>query len=195
MPDESQQLRWIELYQSALLELDHVKLAACLEVTTIAIQERLKELINEPGSSPERQAIRDAQQNLRVLSQEIESSFAHDCRNADSHSHPEMAGDYVACVDTKRRYVAVTDGVCRLLGYSRAELLRMSIDEITAPELRESVPEAFEKYVAQRGMEGVFVLLSKDGRSIAIQYQARVFPDGCMVARWQPLENHSEFVA
>jgi PAS domain S-box-containing protein len=190
---KSKLLPWVELYQSALLELDHAQLAKYLEAADIAIAERLQLLSTEPGASEERQAICDALQNMRVLRQEVESYAAKD-RTA-AHSHPEMSGDYVACVNAKRRYVAVTDGVCKLLGYSREELLRKSIDEITAPEIRESVPETFNQYVTQGGMEGTFALLSKDGRRIAIQYRARVFPDGCMVAQWEPLHSSSESAA
>jgi PAS domain S-box-containing protein len=186
---KSELLQWVQLYQSALLELDHVQLAKCIEAADIAIAERLRALSTEPGASEERRAISDALQNLRVLGQEIASSAKDRAR---SHSHPEMSGDYVACVDAKRRYVAVTDGVCKLLGYSREELLRKCIDEISAPEIRETVPETFNQYVTQGGMEGTFALLSKDGRRISIQYRARVFPDGCMVAQWEPLHSSRE---
>jgi PAS domain S-box-containing protein len=75
-----------------------------------------------------------------------------------------MSGDYVACVNTKRRYVAVTDGVCKLLGYSRQELLRKSIDEISAPEIRETVPETFNQYVTQ-GRHGGHIRTSLERRS------------------------------
>jgi PAS domain S-box-containing protein len=183
-------LQWIDFYQSALLEVDHAKLAGYLEAADIAIRERLQALTGEPAASQERQAIRDAQQNLRVLYEEIAAAARY--TRAESHSHPEMSGDYVACVDATRHYVAVTDGVCELLGYSRAELLRKSIDEVTAPEIRATVPETFDHYVAQGSMEGVFALVAKDGHRVAIQYQARVFPDGCMVARWHPLESFGE---
>jgi len=186
---KSKRLQWGELYQSALLELDHVQLAKYLEAADIAIAERLQSLSTDPGGSEERRAIYDALQNLRVLREEI-TSAAKD--RSESHSHAHMSGDCVACVDAKRRYVAVTDGVCKLLGYSREELLRKSIDEISAPELRATVPETFNQYVTQGGMEGTFALLSKDGRRVSIAYRARVFPDGCMVAQWEPLHSSSE---
>jgi PAS domain S-box-containing protein len=128
-----------------------------------------------------------------VLHQEIASSSKP--QQTESRTHPEMSGDLVALVDLSRRYVAVTDGVCKLLGYSRAELLRLSIDQITAPEVRETVPEAFQRYPSQGAMEGVFALLAKDGRRIAIRYQARVFPDGWMVAPWEPLQTSTQSAA
>ncbi len=193
MSEKTKQLQWVDFYQSALLEIDHTKLAGYLEAADTAIKERLQAISGESAASQERQAIRDAQQNLRVLYEEIAAAARY--TRPESHSHPEMSGDYVACVDGTRRYIAVTDGVCKLLGYSRAELLRKSIDEVTAPEIRATVPETFDHYVAQGSMEGVFALVARDGRRIAIQYQARVFPDGCMVARWHPLETSGESAA
>lgn len=183
MSDEAKPLPWQSLYRSALLELNHAKLAEYISAADSAIQERLR-VPREQVSPQERQAIRDAQQNLRVLRQEIVAAANN---KPITQVHPEMSGDYVVMVDSNRHYVAVTDGVCRLLGYSRCELLGKAIDEIAAPEIRDTVPEVFEQYVSQGGMDGNFALLSKDGRRVAIQYHARVFPDGALVARWQPL--------
>lgn len=42
-----------------------------------------------------------------------------------------------------RQYVAVTDGVCKLLGYSRNDLIGKTIDEITAPEIVNAVPTQY----------------------------------------------------
>ena len=95
-------------------------------------------------------------------------------------------------MDANRRYVEVTDGVCRLLGYSRQELLAKTIDDVAAPELRAQVPETFRQYITQGGMGGNYSLIAKDGRRIPIRYQAKVYPDGCRVARWQPLNLETE---
>jgi len=110
-----------------------------------------------------------------------------------SHAHPEIDGQYVVFVDADRRYVEVTDGVCQLLGYSREELLAKTIDEITAPELRAQVPETFRQYINRGGLEGRHSLLAKDGRRIPIRYESKVYPDGCRVARWQPLNQPQDY--
>lgn len=103
------------------------------------------------------------------------------------HVHTDFEGDYVAFVDEKRRYLDVTDGVCRLLGYSRAELIGMRIDDLTPPEAAHEVSPLFEQYLADKSLSGEFVLLDKHGNRVPIRYHSRVFPDGCMVARWEPL--------
>jgi PAS domain S-box-containing protein len=78
-----------------------------------------------------------------------------------------------------------------LLGYSREEMLTKKIDDITAPELRQPVPETFAKYVLQGHLNGEYTLLTKDGRHVPILHEALVFPDGCMTARWHPLKKPS----
>src|ERR1700676_509477 len=175
MKSDEQQASWVDLYHSALLEVDYQKLPERLKLADDAIQARLSTL---PASAniEELNAIKDARQNLRLLQEELQ---AHSSSTTDriSHSHSEIAGEYVVFVDANRRYVEVTDGVCRLLGYSREELLAKTIDDITAPDLRGQVPETFRQYITQGGMGGEFRLIAKDGRRIPIHYQSKVYPD------------------
>ena len=106
-----------------------------------------------------------------------------------SHSHLELEGSYVAFVDEQRRYLDVTDGVCELLGYSRSELLNMRIDDVTAPTLRSKAPPLFQQYLADGLQRGSYTLLHRNGDEIPITYIARAFPDGCLVARWEPKQS------
>jgi len=181
----AQHSQWMDLYHSTLLEVDYQKLPECLELTEEAIRTRLQTL-SVADNAEELRAINDARQNLRVIQRELQ---AHQSSNSGriTHSHTEIAGTYVVFVDTNRRYVEVTDGVCQLLGYSRQELLALTIDDVAAPELRSNVPETFQLYVAEGGLEGQYCLLAKDGKRIPIHYQSKVYPDGCMVARWEPI--------
>ncbi len=41
--------------------------------------------------------------------------------NVRSHSHPELQSEYVVFANSSRRYLDCSDGVCRLLGFSRPE--------------------------------------------------------------------------
>jgi PAS domain S-box-containing protein len=104
-------------------------------------------------------------------------------------SHPELDGKYIVFVDEHRRYVDVTDGVCELLGYSRSELLKMTVDDVTAPVMRSRTAPLFQQYLADGRLHGEYVLLHRDGSEIPITYTATVFPDGCMVASWKPQEH------
>jgi len=103
-----------------------------------------------------------------------------------SHCHPELDGKYIAFADEHRRFLDVTDGVCELLGYSRCELLTMTIDDVTAPVMRSETARLFQQYLADGRLQGEYVLLHRDGSEIPITYTATVFADGCMVASWKP---------
>lgn len=183
MIDPQSELDWMAHYRSAMLEVDLSALAQCILAAERAIEKRKQLISAQPGSQREMQAMSDALQNLRVLKKELTAPPVD-----QYHSHPELEGTYVAFVSRDRRYVGVTDGVCRLLGYTREELLTKKIDEVTAPELQPAVPATFEQYVQQGHLHGEYTLLAKDGRRIAILYEALVFPDGCMTARWHPLK-------
>ncbi|HEV2696899.1 MAG TPA: response regulator [Terriglobales bacterium] len=108
-----------------------------------------------------------------------------------SHSHPELEGEYIVFADEHRRYVDVTDSVCGLLGYSRPELLKMTIDDVTAPVMRSKTAPLFQQYLADGRLKGEYILLHRDGREIPIKYTATIFPDGCMAANWEPQEDQS----
>lgn len=112
-----------------------------------------------------------------------------------SHSHKELEGRYVAFVDERRFYLDVTDGVCELLGYSRSELLGMRIDDVTAPSIYSKTTQLFQQYLADGLQQGDYVLRHRDGKEIPIDYIARVFPDGCMVARWTPKQGKPKTLA
>jgi len=112
-----------------------------------------------------------------------------------SHSHVEFEGAYVAFVDEQRRYLAVTDGVCELLGYSRSELLQMRIDDVTAHTICSNTSTLFQQYLADGLQQGSYVLRNRDGKEIPISYIARMFPDGCLVARWEPKPPAAQSIA
>ena len=180
---------WVELYHAALLEVDYEKLPERVKLAEDAIAVRLQ-VLAASGRGDELHAIQDARLNRRVLQREME---AHRTSTTERirRLHPEIDGDYVVFVDANRRYVEVTDGVCRLLGYSREELLTKTIDDIAAPELRPQVSETFREYISQGELEGNYSLLDKDGSRIPIHYEAKVYPDGCYVARWKPLDQET----
>lgn len=102
-----------------------------------------------------------------------------------AHGHPEVSGKYVLYVDAERRYNCVSDGVCRLLGYDRADLLGMTIDQITYPETA-NVPRQFEAFRKFGHQQGKFILRHQDGSPVPISFKARVLADGCMVSVLTP---------
>lgn len=89
-------------------------------------------------------------------------------------------------VNEKRQYVAVNDSACRLLGYSREELLALRIDDLSFPSGAHVSP-MFEHYQNNGEMHGLFALRSKKGDIIKIRYDA-FEQNGRLIAHWTEYE-------
>ena len=64
---------WEELYETAILETDDMRLPDCLQAAKAAITSRLQEIQADRNSPPEElQAIADALNGLKVLRTELE---------------------------------------------------------------------------------------------------------------------------
>jgi inhibitor of KinA sporulation pathway (predicted exonuclease) len=75
MSDYDQE-KWVEVYKTALMELEHAAMTGRISDARTAISSRLEKLKQLPGlHGQEYQAIEDALNNLRVLERE-EKSFA-----------------------------------------------------------------------------------------------------------------------
>ena len=103
-----------------------------------------------------------------------------------AHGHDEIAGDLVAYVDTARRYLYVTEGVCELLGYSCDEIIGRCIEDVTMP-MTADTKRLFDLYLQERGQQGTYILRHKNGHPVPIRYRAHVLQDGCLAAEWEPL--------
>ncbi len=85
-------------------------------------------------------------------------------------------------VDDSRRYIAVNDSACQLLGYSREELLRLRIDDISFPSGAHVAP-MYERFMEDGTMHGIFALRRKSGEIIWVRFQSKS-ADGRSIALW-----------
>jgi hypothetical protein len=108
--------------------------------------------------------------------------------HARSHRSADFDGQYVVVADSSRNYTFVTDSVCELLGYDRALLLDLRIDDVVAGSATVVVP-LFEEFVASGKQTGRIVLRHRSGKLVPINYWSNIEPDGCMIARWEPVES------
>ncbi len=108
--------------------------------------------------------------------------------HARTHYQDGDQGNYFVVADAHRNYTFVTDPVCDLLGYDRAMLLELRIDDIVLGATPATKP-LFEKFVNTGEQTGRITLRHRSGRHIAVNYWAHVKPDGCMTARWEPLDS------
>jgi hypothetical protein len=74
---------WVDLYKSAILELEQAKMSGRIEAARTAIVARIEKLHDMPGlHTDERRAIADALSGLRVLQDEDERYFKDQKRRA-----------------------------------------------------------------------------------------------------------------
>ena len=96
-------------------------------------------------------------------------------------------------VDSSRRYVAVNDSACELLGYSREEFLRLTIDDVSFPSGAHVSP-MFTRFLEDGSMSGIFALRRKSGQGIMIRFESQLKGDRS-VARWthySPIAENAE---
>ena len=71
--------------------------------------------------------------------------------------------------DEDGRYIAVNAFACELLGYTRAELLKLTVQEI-APS--SDVPASLAELDRSGSLRGTTVLRHKDGSDVTIEWRA-----------------------
>jgi hypothetical protein len=108
-------------------------------------------------------------------------------QHARTHHSPGADGKYVVVADLNRNYTFATDPVCELLGYDRAMLLELRIDDIVDGSTRMTAT-LFQEFVAQGTQTGRITLRHRSGKKIQVNYSAMAEPDGCVIAHWEPLE-------
>jgi PAS domain len=102
------------------------------------------------------------------------------------HSHPELKNARnVVFVDSSRQYVDCSDSAAHLLGYSPAEFLRRSIDDLSY--WLDELPGRFEAYIRRGKQDGEYLLRQRNGGPLPIRYRSYIFADGCMAGEWEPI--------
>jgi len=109
-------------------------------------------------------------------------------RHARTHHGPRSDGKYVVVADLNRNYTFATDPVCELLGYDRALLMELRIDDIVDGSTHVADP-LFREFVSEGTQTGRITLRHRSGRKIQVKYSAVAEPDGCVIAHWEPLES------
>lgn len=94
--------------------------------------------------------------------------------------------------DNSGRYVAANTKVCHLTGYSRAELLRLHVRDVTTAKRRDVADDLWKRFIHTGSQTGEYVIQRKDGTTVAVEYAAyaSVAP-GVHVSLLTPLEEPS----
>jgi PAS domain S-box-containing protein len=81
----------------------------------------------------------------------------------------------VFVADDEGRYVAVNRHACEVLGYSRRQLLGMTVSEVAvAPD----APELYASMLSQGHLEGRTPIRCSDGRLLTLRYSAKAVKVG-----------------
>lgn len=73
------------------------------------------------------------------------------------------------------KFIEVNDVACRWLGYSREELLQLSVGDLYSPRSLEGLPARTSRLLANKYFLSELELVSRDGRHIAAEVSARLF--------------------
>jgi PAS domain S-box-containing protein len=95
----------------------------------------------------------------------------------------EQAPDGVFVADLSGRYIDVNDAACRMLGFSREEILTKTVADLLRPEDAGRLSHTKSELLEGGIEKGEWDLLRKDGSYMPAEISAKIFPDG----RWQGL--------
>jgi PAS domain S-box-containing protein len=129
--------------------------------------------------------VRDAGGNPRTMVAVVQDVTGHQ-RTQDALSESrrhlsalfENALDAIVVFDNEGRYVDANPAAAELLGYSRTELLSMTISDVTPPEERESMPDDWRTFRERGLFSDEYQLLCKDGslRDVEFRSVANILP-------------------
>ncbi len=80
--------------------------------------------------------------------------------------------DAILLADDEARYVDANPAACALLGYSREELLRMTVWDVTPAPSREKGQELWRQFIAAGSQAGEYTVHRKDETTRAAEYRA-----------------------
>jgi PAS domain S-box-containing protein len=75
----------------------------------------------------------------------------------------------VFVADEQMRYIAVNQTACDVLGYTRDELLKLTVADVARDS---GAPAEYDEMLARGRRDGVAVLTTKDGRTLDFHYGA-----------------------
>src|SRR5215831_7173187 len=123
-----------------------------------------------------RQAVQEANQQLRTANDEITRSVAR------THELIELAPDAFFLADLDGRFTDVNQTASRMLRYDRGELISKTIFEIIPAEDASRLKAVRAELLTPGKVEsGEWTLIRKDGTFIPVEVSANILPEG----RWQ----------
>lgn len=84
----------------------------------------------------------------------------------------EHALEPILLMDGNGRYVDANPAACAFLGYSREQLLGMTLWDVTPPELRPRIPELMKQFLSEGILSGQYTLVCKNGATRVAEFRS-----------------------
>ncbi|HEY6161897.1 MAG TPA: PAS domain S-box protein [Bacteroidia bacterium] len=94
----------------------------------------------------------------------------------------EQAADAILISNPSGDYIFVNDSACKLIGYSREELLRLNLKDLVPAEDLEKQPLRINEINLGQSVFMERQLLRKDGKRVDVEVHASQMSDGCIQA-------------
>ncbi len=80
--------------------------------------------------------------------------------------------DGILVANDEGRYIDANPAACALLGYTHAELMQLSVKDLTAEPFREAWWETWQQFLASGSMSGEYSTLCRDGKVRQLEFRA-----------------------
>ena len=80
--------------------------------------------------------------------------------------------DAIFLTDDAMRFVDVNPAACKLLGYTKQELLGLTVIDVIPPDVREEYPQRWAEFIAAGRQAAEYLLWRRDGRPVEVDYHA-----------------------
>ena len=182
--------RWQELYFKLVNETDYSRIE--LEITELenALEERAREI--DYQLHPEEYPLL-----IRTIASLNRLKVQNRAGLSIIPTPQRKSSQFKTCftlIDLNHKYVEVSDEFCRLVGYSRNELIGMRYDELTAPHTND-IEAVFTMFKQLGHMHGLWVLLNRAGERILVRYKSRLRKDLLIEGNLEPLEVRYALIA
>lgn len=113
-----------------------------------------------------------AEQFNRVLDVQARTEIALDESQKRLQALFDNIRDGILLVDSRAAHVDANPALCAMLGYTREEMLRMSLWDDVPPDLLGELGRLWTTFLAAGMLEGEFKCRRKDGSTIDVEYRA-----------------------
>ncbi len=124
---------------------------------------------------------------MALLRPSFESALLNQASRSSFRDHSaRVQPQYVTVVNSRRQFVEVSPSFCELLGYTQAELLGKSYDEVTVPRTN-NIPLVLEMFLKMGCMSGIWVLAHRSGTKLFVRYESVIRKDGLFESQMELL--------